>query len=56
MSDKVLGGALVLSYREKNVKLVCFNNLAMWKLMLDIEKESSNQDLKVLNANVFFPL
>ena len=56
MSDKVFGGALNLSYREKNVELVHFNNLAMCKIMLGIKDDLSNQDLRVLNVNVFPPL
>ena len=56
MSDKVLGGALDLSSQEKNVELVYFNNLVVCKLILGIEEDSSDQDLKVLNVNVFPPL
>ena len=41
VSDKVFGGALDLSYREKNVELVRFNNLAMCKIMLGIEDDPS---------------
>ena len=42
MSDKVLGGALDLSYHEKNFELVRFNNLAICKTMLGIEDDPSD--------------
>ena len=42
VSDKVFGGAVDLSYREKNVELVCFNNLVVCKIMLDMEDDPSD--------------
>ena len=56
VSNKVLRGALGLSYHEKNVKLVYFNILVAYKLMIGTKNDLPKEDLRVLNANNFPPL
>ena len=52
----VFGGALDISYRERNVELIHFNNLEIYNIMLGTEDEPFESDIKVLNVNVFPPL